>query len=79
MLKWVKVNKIRQVSSIMISKSNGKGQKQPPEVFYEKKFFKNFTIFTGKHLCWSIFLVKMEACNVAKKILQRRFLPVNIS
>ena len=26
-------------------------QKQPPEVFYKKGAPKNFTKFTGKHLC----------------------------
>ena len=23
---------------------------------------KNFIIFTGKHLCWSLFLIKLQAC-----------------
>ena len=31
-------------------------QKQPPETFYKKTGFKNFAIFTGKHLYWSLFL-----------------------
>ena len=35
-------------------------QKHPPEVFFKKKdYLKNFTIFTGKHLCWSLVLVKL--------------------
>ena len=34
-------------------------QKQPLEVFYNKKSVpKHFVIFTGKHLCWSLFLIK---------------------
>ena len=24
--------------------------------------FKNFTIFTGKHLCWSVFVIKLPDC-----------------
>ena len=28
-------------------------QKQPLEVFYRKAVLKSFTVFTGKHLCWS--------------------------
>ena len=37
---WVKVNKFNyKVFSVIISKSSGKGQRQPPEVFYEKKMF----------------------------------------
>ena len=31
-------------------------QKQPPEVFYEKGVLKNFTKFTEKHLCQSLFI-----------------------
>ena len=31
--------------------------KQPPEVFYKKAALKNFKLFTGKHLCWSLFLI----------------------
>ena len=36
-------------------------QKQPPEVFFKKGVLKNFANLTGKHLCWSLFLIKMEA------------------
>ena len=30
-------------------------KKQPPKVFSKKAVFKKFTIFIGKHLCWSHF------------------------
>ena len=33
-------------------------QKQPPTVFYKKGVLKNFANFTGKDLCWSLFLIK---------------------
>ena len=33
-------------------------KKQPPEVFYERAVPKNFSIFTGKHQCWSLFLIR---------------------
>ena len=36
-------------------------QKQTPKVFYKKRFLKNFAIFTGKHLCWSLFLIKLHS------------------
>ena len=52
-------------------------QKQPPKVFYNKSFFKNFAISTGKHLSWSLFLIK--ACNFIKKRLQHRCFSVNIA
>ena len=35
-------------------------QKQPTEVFYKKGVLKNFAIFTGKHLFWSFFLIKLQ-------------------
>ena len=35
-------------------------QKKPPLVFFFKKgILRNFTIFTGKNLCWSLFLIKL--------------------
>ena len=37
-----------------------------PEVFCKKIVLRNFTKFTGKHLCQSLF-IKSEACNFIKK------------
>ena len=51
-------------------------KKQPPEVFYKNAVLKKFAIFTGKHLCFSLCLIK--AYNVIKKRLQRMCFPVNI-
>ena len=34
-------------------------KKEQPEVFYKKAVLKNFSILTGKHLCWSLFLIKL--------------------
>ena len=31
---------------------------------------KNFVIFTGKHLCWSLFLIKLQACKFIENRLQ---------
>ena len=36
-------------------------QKQAPEVFFKKSFLENFANFTGKHLRWSLFLIKFQA------------------
>ena len=30
-------------------------------MFYEKADLQSAEIFTGKHLCWSIFLMKLQA------------------
>ena len=32
-----------------------------PEVYCKKAFLKNFSKFTGKYLCWSLFLIEMQA------------------
>ena len=34
--------------------------------------FKNFTIFTGKHLCWSVFVIKLPDCKPVN-LLKRDF------
>ena len=55
-----------------------KGEKQPPEVFYKKAVLSNFAIFTGKHLCRSLLLIKLLKRDSIKKRLQQKCLPVNI-
>ena len=35
-------------------------QKQPAEMFHEKAFLKNCATFTGKPLCWSLSLIKLQ-------------------
>ena len=37
-------------------------QKQPSEVFCKIGVLKNFANFTGKHLCWSLLLIKLFSC-----------------
>ena len=36
-------------------------QKQAYTDVLQNRFFRNFSIFTGKHLCWSLFLIKLQA------------------
>ena len=56
-------------------------QKQPLEVFFEKKvFLKNFTKFVGKHLCQSLVFNKLvgpRPATLLKKRLWRRCSPLN--
>ena len=40
-------------------------QKQPLEMFFKKVVLKHFTNLTGKHLCWSFFLMKLQVCRPA--------------
>ena len=48
-------------------------------MFCKKSVFKNFAIFTGKHLCWSLFLLKFLFNSFIKNRLQDRCSPVNIA
>ena len=49
-------------------------------MFFKISVLKNFTIFAGKHLCWSYFLIKLQAWRSAilLKRLQHRCFLVNI-
>ena len=33
---------------------------QSPEAFHKKVVLKNFALFTGKNLCWGLFLIKLQ-------------------
>ena len=49
-------------------------KRQPPKLFCKKGILKNFAVFTGKHLCWSLFLIKMQSfrpVNIAKFLRTR--------
>ena len=52
--------------------SSSSNRRSRPEVFCKKDVFSNFTKFTGKHLCQSLFLIKLQtqACNFIKKDAQ---------
>ena len=47
------------------------------EMLFTIGVLKNFANFTEKHLCWSLFLMKLETCNFMKKRLQHSCFPVN--
>ena len=40
-------------------------QKKPPEMFYKKGILENLAKFTGKNLCRSPLLIKLQASNLA--------------
>ena len=46
-------------------------------MFFKIDVPKNFAIFTGRHLCWSLFLIKLQA--FIKKRLRHRCFPLNIA
>ena len=51
------------------------------QMFFKTVVLKNFAIFTGKHLCGSLFnkVAGLQACNFIKKRLQHGCFPVNIA
>ena len=56
--------------------TTSKPQKQPLELFCKKVVLRNFANFTGKHLCWSFFLIELpEVCSFIKKRLRQRCFP----
>ena len=44
--------------------------------FMEKVVLKNFAIFTGKHLCWSLFLVTLQAWRTATLLKRESNKPI---
>ena len=52
-----KLNKIEFSEEFMVMWRRG----QPPEVFCKKGILRNFAKFTGKRLCQSLFLIKLQA------------------
>ena len=57
------------------------GEEATRGVLKEMLFLKFFGIFTGKHLCWSLFkkVPDHQACNFLKKRLQHRCFLVHIA
>ena len=54
-------------------RSPGIVQKQPPEVFCKKGVLKSFTRnFTGKHLCWCLFLITLLVFRPATLLKRHR-------
>ena len=50
------------------------------QMFFKIVVLKMFVNFTGKHLCWRLFLLKFQAsCNRIKKRLQHRCFPVKFA
>ena len=57
-------------------------EKYNEQVFYKKAALKNFAIFTGKNLCWSLFLNEnagRKSSNIIKERLHHRSFPIEIA
>ena len=55
LLQQGKLHKLQQQILHDISRSSR------PEVFCKKAALKTYAKFTGKHMCWSLFLIKLQA------------------
>ena len=40
-------------------------------IFFKIYIFKNFSTFTEKHLCWNLFLIKLQTSRPATQVLKR--------
>ena len=51
------------------------------QMFFKIGVLETFTDFTGKHLCWSLFLIKLQAyaCNFIKRRIQNKCFPVKFA
>ena len=59
----------------------GTGQSNRVQIFFKIDVLKNFVIFTGKNLCWSLFLIKLNALGLKlyKNQTLHRCFPVKIA
>ena len=67
---------------VMLLAHVGKGSNSRSQMFSKTGNLKNFAIFTGKKLCWSLFWRRFQDWRPAflfKKRLQRRCFSVNIA
>ena len=74
LLFWINLGKWEKVESIIRNSLS--------QMFFKICVLKIFPIFTAKHLCWRLFLIKLQAFqtyNFIKMRLQHRCLPVNIA
>ena len=55
---WENVHFIRCLLYFFINV--GKRLKSRSQTFFKTGALKNFAIFTGKHLCWNLFLIKLQ-------------------
>ena len=73
---WFSKYFIKQVETNQSFRSN------LSQTFFKIGVLKTFAMFTGKHVCWNLFLIKcycLNDYNFIKKKLQHRCFPVNIA
>ena len=47
-----------------VSFVNPKGRNSRSQVYFKTDAFKNLRNFTGKNLCWGLFLIKLFSCEI---------------
>ena len=62
------IKKFQKVDWVIVQWSHDLNERNSQQRCCVKKIiFENFAKFTGKHLCWSLFLSRSQACNFIKK------------
>ena len=79
---WLNVFFTSYVACYVISWCRKMFKRRSTQIFFKTGVLKNFAIFTGKHLCWSLFPIKFQDWRFAylyKKRHQDRCFSVNIA
>ena len=75
-----KDTRTKPIEVVAVSFGVNQNQKQPLELFYKKAILKNFAIFTGKQLCWSMFwFFSREYCETFQNTYFEKHLPIAAS
>ena len=53
------------INCLNLIKESIKEQLLTEQMFFEIGVLENFAIIRKKHLCWSVFLIKLQACNLS--------------
>ena len=60
---WPQITVLLSTERIRIKKNvfQAKDRSSHSQLFFKIGVMKNFATFTGKHLCWNLFLIKLQA------------------
>ena len=75
----VSVNVYLPCHAETLPQASRKYRGSPSQMLFKIDVLKNVVNFTGKHLCWSLFLIKLQGCNFIKRKLQHRCFPVKFA
>ena len=75
---WTWSNNSQWMWKMIVDEKGEVHKSSHSQMFFKRGVLKNSTIFIGKHLRWSLCLIKLQACNFIKKRLQHIFFSMDI-